>query len=36
MNFHEELNSFVFDYLTNGKTNAALLLDGEWGTGKTY
>lgn len=36
MNFHEELNSFVFDYLTNDKTNAALLLDGEWGTGKTY
>lgn len=36
MNFHEELNLFVFDYLTNDKTNAALLLDGEWGTGKTY
>ena len=36
MNFHEELKLFVFDYLTNDKTNAALLLDGEWGTGKTY
>ncbi len=36
MSFHEELNLFVFDYLTNDKTNTALLLDGEWGTGKTY
>ena len=36
MSFHEELNLFVFYYLTNDKTNTALLLDGEWGTGKTY
>lgn len=36
MNSHEEMNLFIFNYLINDKTNTALLLDGEWGTGKTY
>ena len=36
MNSHKEMNSFIFDYLMNDKTNTALLFDGEWGTGKTY
>ena len=36
MNSYEEMNLFIFNYLINDKTNTALLLDGEWGTGKTY
>lgn len=36
MNSYEKFNLFIFDYLTNNKTNTSLLLDGEWGVGKTY
>lgn len=31
-----EQNDFIFRYLTNDRTNTALLLNGTWGSGKTF
>lgn len=31
-----ELNSYIKHYLDEDKTNTAIMLTGEWGSGKTY
>ncbi len=31
---NEELNSYILHYLTKDKTNSAIMLTGDWGTGK--
>ncbi len=31
-----ELNEFILHYLTGDKTNSAIMLTGDWGTGKSY
>lgn len=31
-----EQNNFIFRYLTDDRTNTALLLNGSWGSGKTF
>ena len=33
---NEELNSYILHYLTKDKTNSAIMLTGDWGTGKSY
>lgn len=33
---NEELNSYILHYLTEDKTNSAIMLTGDWGTGKSY
>lgn len=36
MNYDEERNNYIYNYLINDKTNSAILLNGTWGIGKTY
>lgn len=36
MDFNDQRNQYILNYLENDKTNTALLLKGSWGTGKTY
>lgn len=31
-----ELNSYIKRYLEEDKTNTAIMLTGDWGSGKTY
>ena len=31
-----ELNNYIFHYLKKDKTQTAIMLTGEWGSGKTY
>ncbi len=31
-----ELNRYIYNYLTNDKTNSAIMLTADWGTGKSY
>lgn len=31
-----ELNSYILHYLKKDKTHTAIMLTGEWGTGKSY
>ncbi|MBQ7761636.1 MAG: hypothetical protein IJ400_06235 [Clostridia bacterium] len=31
-----ELNKYIYNYLTNDKTNSAIMLTADWGTGKSY
>ena len=33
---NEELNQYILHYLTDDKTNSAIMLTGDWGTGKSY
>lgn len=33
---YDELNNFIYNYLEFDHTNRALLLKGDWGTGKSY
>ena len=33
---NEELNQYILHYLTEDKTNSAIMLTGYWGTGKSY
>lgn len=32
----EQLNNYIENYLNNDKTNSAIMLTGDWGTGKSY
>lgn len=32
----QELNNYILHYLKNDKTHTAIMLTGEWGSGKTY
>lgn len=32
----EELNNYILHYLRKDKTHTAIMLTGEWGSGKTY
>lgn len=32
----EQLNKYIENYLNNDKTNSAIMLTGDWGTGKSY
>ena len=32
----EELNNYILHYLKKDKTHTAIMLTGEWGSGKTY
>lgn len=32
----EQLNNTIKNYLDNDKTNSAIMLTGEWGSGKSY
>lgn len=32
----KDLNIFIHHYITEDKTNSALMLTGPWGSGKTY
>lgn len=32
----EELNNYIMHYLEKDKTRTAIMLTGEWGSGKTY
>ena len=31
-----EIKNIIIDYLKNDKSNQAILIDGEWGSGKTF
>lgn len=33
---YDEINAFILNYLENDKTNRAIMLTGEWGSGKSY
>ena len=33
---YDEMNSFILNYITNDKTGRAIMLTGEWGSGKSY
>lgn len=33
---HDELNQFILNYLTEDKTKSAIMLTGDWGTGKSH
>lgn len=33
---YDQLNEFIYSYLTDNKTNSAIMLSGDWGTGKSY
>lgn len=33
---NDELNNYILHYLTEDKTNSAIMLTGAWGTGKSY
>ena len=33
---NDELNQYILHYLTEDKTNGAIMLTGDWGTGKSY
>lgn len=33
---NDELNQYILHYLTEDKTNSAIMLTGDWGTGKSY
>ena len=33
---NDELNKYILHYLTEDKTNTAIMLTGDWGTGKSY
>ena len=33
---NDELNQYILHYLTEDKTNTAIMLTGDWGTGKSY
>lgn len=33
---YDEMNSFILNYLENDKTGRAIMLTGEWGSGKSY
>ena len=32
----DELNGYIMHYLEEDKTHTAIMLTGEWGSGKTY
>lgn len=31
-----ELKEYIYNYIKNDKTKSAIMLDGEWGIGKSY
>ena len=33
---NEELCKYIYHYATEDKTQSAIMLSGEWGTGKSY
>lgn len=33
---YDEMNSFILNYVNNDKTGRAIMLSGEWGSGKSY
>lgn len=33
---NNEIKDIIIDYLKNDKSNQAILIDGEWGSGKTF
>ncbi len=33
---HKELNNYIFHYLKKNKTQTAIMLNGEWGSGKSF
>ena len=33
---NDELNQYILHYLTEDKTQSAIMLTGDWGTGKSY
>lgn len=33
---HKELNNYIFHYLKKDKTQTAIMLNGEWGSGKSF
>lgn len=33
---YDEMNSFILNYLKNDITGRAIMLTGEWGSGKSY
>ena len=32
----DELNGYIRHYIENDKTNTAIMLSGQWGSGKSY